>query len=452
MLKRMIQAEIKEWIKNGKNALLVEGARQVGKTYLIRATLEEYHPNFIEINLIENEEFKNILSELSNNLSSFTNYISLISNKPLIKGETIIFIDEVQEFKEIVTAIKFLVDKGDYRFILSGSLLGVELVNLKSAPVGYLDTITMYPLSFHEFIDNLDFPESLIAELKTSYTNMTPVNEAIHNELLKAFNNYLIVGGMPSAVASYIENNDFNKIAAIHKNIIELYKKDFTKYEEKNKKLSIMKIYELIPDELSDSNKRFKFSSLTDGGRYDKYENSFNWLIDAGVALPIHNLSEPKLPLRINKSSSLFKFFMSDVGLLTSCYGNSTKLQLLANKPSLNAGAIYENVVAQELIAHGFTPYYFSNHKQGELDFVIEYNGSVLPIEVKSGKDYTRHSALNNCLNNVSYGIKDAVVFSRANVSQADNTKYLPIYMIMFLKEDIKIELPRINFKELLNN
>lgn len=446
MLKRKIETKIKDWLANSNKALMVEGAKGVGKSFTIRETLKESGLDYFEINLVKDKDSLNLLKHFHNNPSEFFDYITLIANKTLKEG-SVIFLDEVQEYKEIVTAIKFLVENGKYKFILSGSLLGVEIFDLKSAPVGYLDTIKMYPLDFEEFVINNNVPKELMDRLESCYKTLTPVTSSLHEKMMTLFRIYLIIGGMPDAVNQYLQYKDFNKVDNVHKNIIEQYKKDFTKYDSKDK-LYLNHIYSQIPSQIADNNKRFNLSCLTQNARLSKYQNGLNWLIDAGVAISVFNLTETRLPLQIKKKETLFKFFMSDVGLLTSCYGNSTKLGILQDSVNLNAGAIYENVVAQELIAHGYETFYYNSHKFGELDFVIEHEGSILPIEVKSGKDYKRHNALNNVLNNETFGIKKAYVFSIGNIEKEDKIIYLPIYMIMYLKEDNNIILPTINFDE----
>ena len=431
MLYRKIEKNIENWLKTSKSALLIEGARQVGKTYIIRSTLSTCGVPFFEFNLIENPDVIKIFETSKNNINSFVDYLSFLCGETIEKG-SIIFLDEIQQCKEIVTYIKFLVDQNDYKFILSGSLLGVELVNLKSAPVGYLEILKMYPLDLEEFCINQGVPNNILGELRICFEKEKEVPSIIHDKMIEIFKNYLIIGGMPDSVNKFLEEKSLADIEKVHKNLIELYKLDFTKCEE-NSRLKLMKIYELLPAELSSPNKRFIFSDLENRGRFDRYENSFNWLIDAGVALPTYNISEPRLPLKINMDNSSFKFFMSDVGLLTSCYGSATKHALVVGDNSLNAGAIYENFVAQELAAHGFDLFYFNNRRLGELDFVIEYEEKALPIEVKSGKDYVRHSALNNALKNEVYKIDKAIVLSNYNVSKNGNILYLPIYMTMFI-------------------
>lgn len=447
MLHRKIETSIIHWLKNEKKALLIDGARQVGKTYIIRKVLKDEHCDYIEFNLIETPEIIGLLASCETVDDLITN-LSLFSKKPFIKGKTVIFFDEIQEFKELATKIKFWVDEGSFRFIFSGSLLGVELKNIKSAPVGYLKTITMYPMDFEEFLQIYNFTDELKESLHTSFIEHKPVNEEVHGRMMKIFNTYLDVGGMPSAVKRFNQTKSLEDVISEHEDIVVQYKKDFTRYEKEDKKPYLTQIYDLIPAELNSQTKRFNFADLKKGLRYERSEENFLWLWGAGVALPSYNVSEPIVPLLLNEKSSLFKLFLSDVGMLTSLYGRATKMQLLSNDQNINYGAIYENVVAQELKAHGFKLYYFNSRKTGELDFVIEYNGEILPIEVKSGKDYNRHSALNNVLNISNYSVKEAFVLSNYNVSVVGKITYYPIYMLMFIRND-NIKMPKIELDDL---
>lgn len=438
MLFRKAETKINKWIESNDVALLVTGARQVGKTFLIRECLKNSKYDILEINFLKSPELVESFNySISQNAQNLIQLFSIISSKPLKKKETIIFIDEVQECKEILTAIKFLVEDGSYKYVLSGSLLGVELVNLKSAPVGYLHTIQMYPLDFEEFLIANKLHTSFIDELRTCFNNRTRVNDFLHSKIIDAFHRYLIVGGMPKAVSTYVETNDFVETSIVHNDIINQYRNDFSKYEnDKSKKLQLKKVYDLIPSEINKPNKRYVYNHLDKNIKYDRYENNFNWLIDAGVAIPVYNVSEPKTPLLINKKDNLFKFFLSDVGLLTTMYGNATILKLLQNSNEINYGAVYENFIAQELYCHNIKPYYYNNKKNGEIDFIIEYMGNINLFEIKSGKNYKVHSALNNLFNIRDYNIDSAYVFSNYNLEKNDKITYLPIYMIMFFEEN----------------
>lgn len=271
------------------------------------------------------------------------------------------FFDEIQEFKELATKIKFWVDEGSFRYVFSGSLLGVELKNIKSAPVGYLKTFTMYPLDFEEFLQIYNFSQDLRASLYRSFAERKPVNESVHERMMQIFNMYLNVGGMPSAVETFKETRNLEDVIAEHNDIVMQYKKDFTRYETEDRKPYLTKIYDLIPAELNNSNKRFNFADLKKGLQYSRSEDNFIWLANAGVALPVYNVAAPTIPLLLNAKSSLFKLFLSDVGMLTSLYGRATKKQLLSDDQDINNGALYENVVAQELKVHGFKLYYYNS-------------------------------------------------------------------------------------------
>ena len=446
MLQRKIEKQIWNWLENDRKALLIEGARQVGKTSVIRKVLEDAKRKYVEFNLIDQPEIVGLFKNIENADDLIAN-LSLLTDKKLIKGETVLFFDEIQEYKEIVTKIKFLVDEGAFRYIFSGSLLGIELKNIKSAPVGYMRTLTMYPMDFEEFLQLYNFTDELKEVLRKSFEQRIPINDALHEKLMQIFRMYLIVGGMPAAVKKFRETKDLEDVFAEHEDIITQYKKDFTKYEAEEKRLYLTRIYDLIPAELNAKNKRFNFSDLQKGLRFERSEDDFIWLEKAGVAMSAYNTSEPIVPLQLNEKSSLFKFFLSDVGLLTSMYGKATKLKLLNNEEDINCGAIYENVAAQELLAHKYKLFYYNTKSQGEVDLMIEYQGDVLPIEIKSGKTYQRHSALNNLLKIENYKIDQAFVFNNYNVELKDKIVYYPIYMLMFINENEMLQLPKVEIK-----
>ena len=435
MLKRKIEKNIEKWLDNSEKALLVYGVRQAGKTFIIRECLKRNGCEYIEFNLINQPELVEILRD-STGIDDLILKLSLYSEKKIIPGKTIFFFDEIQRYKEIVTKIKFLVEDKRYRYILSGSLLGVEIVNLKSAPVGYLQTLNMYPMDFEEFLQIFSVDETIINNLRNCFVTKTKVDEIIHNKIMEMFNIYMIIGGMPAAVERYRNTENIDEVMEEHRAIIEQYKLDFTQYEEENRKLIITHIYELIPAELNEKNKRFMIADINKNLRYDRISDSFVWLWKSGVALGVFNTTEPTIPLMLNEKSALFKLFISDVGLLTTIYGKSCKLKIVNKEGDINKGAVFENVVAQELHAHGYPLYYYNSKKFGEIDFIVEQNGKSLPIEVKSGKAYNKHSALNNLMNAKEYGIEEAFIFTNDNVKIEGKLNYLPIYMVMFLKDE----------------
>lgn len=432
MLKRKIDSFIKEFFRRSKNALLITGARQIGKTFSVREFGKKFE-SFIEINFVENQSAVEIFKTAKNSADILLR-LSAMTNIPLIKGKTLIFFDEVQKCPEIVTAIKFLVEEGSYRYILSGSLLGVELRDLRSVPVGYLEVKDMYPLDFEEFLICNNVNKAIISHIKDAFYEKRSVDDVIHVKLLELFRLYLVVGGMPAAVSKYLETNNLQEVLAVQQEIIRLYKWDISQYAYKNK-LKIEEIFDLIPSELNAKNKRFILKSLNQNAKFTYYEDSFLWLKNAGVALPVYNVEEPKVPLLLAKSRNLFKLFQSDVGLLAAQYSDGIQLKIIMGQSDINFGAIYENAVAQELAAHDFNLYYFNSKKQGELDFVVEKDGMILPIEVKSGKDYAVHRALTNILENSEYNIKEALVLSNANIKQVGKILYAPIYMVMLIEK-----------------
>ena len=436
MLKRKIEKDILRWLEDSEKALLIYGVRQAGKTFIIRECLKLANCDYIEFNLIRQPEIVDILDKAAG-IDDLILKLSLYSNQKIIPEKTIFFFDEIQRYKEIVTRIKFLVEDKRFRYILSGSLLGVEIVNLKSAPVGYLQTLQMYPLDFEEFLQIFNVDEAVIEKLRSAFMARQPVDEVIHSKIMDMFQLYLIIGGMPAAVEKYRTTGNIDDVIDEHRAIIEQYKLDFTQYEEENRKLMITHIYELIPAEINEKNKRFMIADIKKNLRYDRIADSFTWLWKAGVALAVFNATEPTIPLLLNKKSSLFKLFLSDVGLLTTIYGKACKLKIVSQEKDINKGAVYENGIAQELYAHGYPLYYYNSKKKGELDFVVEHAGRVLPIEVKSGKGYEKHSALDNVMSVKEYAIEEAYVFTNDNVKVKGKLTYLPIYMVMFLKEDL---------------
>lgn len=425
---------VKEWLEHSDKALLVTGARQTGKTWLIRDEIDKSGYTRFEVNFIDQPDMVGYLNaEMS--AEEFLTKLKMIMPEDCKAQKTVVFFDEIQKCPEIVTKIKFLVDEGSFRYVMSGSLLGVELKGIASAPVGYLTILKMYPMDFEEFMIANDVSNTTLEMLQEKFETCCPVDEFIHQKLLSLFFVYLIVGGMPDAVKAYIETKDIREVDKVQRDITMLYKEDFTQYELEDKKLKLRSIYDIIPVELNKQNKKFVFTMLDKELKFDRYENSFLWLKDAGVALPVYNVDAPVIPLLASKSSNVFRLFSSDIGLLTSAYPAETKMELIGKNGEVNNGAHFENAVAQQLTANGLEPYFCKKKNIGEMDFVIEMSGRIVPIEVKSGKSYKTHRALDKFMNVSDYHLEKAYVFSVGNVEVDGRVIYLPIYMCYLLKE-----------------
>ena len=425
---------IEEWLKSSDKALLVTGARQIGKTWLIREEIAKSGYRKFEVNFIDQPDLVDYLN-VKMSANEFLVKLKMIMPEDCKPQETIVFFDEIQKCPEIVTKIKFLVEEGSFKYVMSGSLLGVELKGITSVPVGYLTVLRMYPMEFEEFMIANNVSKTTLEMLKAKFETCQPVDEFIHQKLLSLFFIYLIVGGMPDAVKIYIATKDIREVDKVQRDIVALYKEDFSQYESEDKKLKLISIYDIIPAELNKQNKKFVFTMLDKELKFDRYENSFLWLKDAGVALPVYNVEAPVIPLKASKSSNVFRLFSNDTGLLTSAYPAETKLELINKNSEVNNGAHFENAVAQQLMANGLEPYFCKKKNIGELDVLVELDGKVVPIEVKSGKAYKAHKSLDNFMKISDYHIEKAYVLSVANTEQEGAVVYLPIYMCYLLKE-----------------
>ena len=425
---------IEEWLKSSNKALLVTGARQIGKTWLIREEIAKSGYRKFEVNFIDQPDLVDYLN-VKMSADEFLVKLKMIMPEDCKPQETIVFFDEIQKCPEIVTKIKFLVEEGSFKYVMSGSLLGVELKGIASVPVGYLTFLRMYPMDFEEFMIANNVSKTTLEMLKAKFETCQPVDEFIHQKLLSLFFIYLIVGGMPDAVKTYIATKDIREVDKVQRDIVALYKEDFSQYESKDKKLKLISIYDIIPAELNKQNKKFVFTMLDKELKFDRYENSFLWLKDAGVALPVYNVEAPVIPLKASKSSNVFRLFSNDTGLLTSAYPAETKLELINKNSEVNNGAHFENAVVQQLMANGLEPYFCKKKNIGELDALVEMDGKVVPIEVKSGKAYKAHKSLDNFMKISDYHIEKAYVLSVANTEQEGAVVYLPIYMCYLLKE-----------------
>ena len=437
MIERKIYNRLRDFFLHDRRAVLVTGARQIGKTYAIRQVGQACFEHFVEVNFLDRPELVRLLSSAAGTQDLLLRLSGLFGDH-LVPGRTLIFFDEVQECREIVTAIKFLVDEGSYRYVMSGSLLGVELKDLRSVPVGYMSVMDMYPLDLEEFFRAVGVADTVMDHLRTCYEQHLPVDSFIHDKMMELLRLYLLVGGMPAAVQTYLDTNNLKRVNSVQRDVVRLYRQDIAKYDHESK-LRINEVYSLIPSELNAQNKRFVLKSLNENARFRQYEETFLWLKEAGVAIPVYNVEEPRPPLLLNKQHNLMKLFLNDVGLLASMYADDIHLQLMQGMVNVNFGAIFENLTAQELYAHGWAGddknlFYFSNKRQGELDFLIEESGSVVPLEIKSGKDYHRHNALDRVLHTEEYGIRQARVFCQDNIHMVGKAVYLPIYLLMFVQ------------------
>lgn len=432
MLKRKAYDKLMQWkASEKKQALCIIGARQIGKTTIIRHFGKKNYKQFVEINFVTDEKAKEIFSDSFDANTIITN-LTAYTLQELEPGNTLILFDEVQACPAVRTAIKFLVEDGRFDYIESGSLLGVKYNDVASYPVGFEEIYRMYPMDFEEYCFANGVPESTLMYLRECYEGCTPISESVHNTMNKLFYSYIVVGGMPEAVRIFVETHDVAKVIAYQQTILEQYRLDISRYAGGNMKLKIKEIYDGIPSQLNEDNRRFFVNSVNKNARLERYENSFKWLDDAGVALPCYNVDAPKAPLELNEKHSLFKLYMNDSGLLCAACMENIQFDILNGKLDINLGSILENVMAQQLKSNGFKLRYFDSKKYGEIDFVVQNGTQIELVEIKSGKDYKTHKALNNVRSVSEWSFKRAVVFCNSRIELLDGVTYLPWYLIMF--------------------
>lgn len=434
MLRRRAWDRLLSWKEQkDKKALCIIGARQTGKTTLVRQFAKENYECFAEINFITDPGAVSIFADTLEADTVITNMTAYL-RRPLIPGRTLVLLDEIQECPEARTAIKFLVEDGRFDYIETGSMLGVRYKEVRSYPVGYEEIYRMYPMDIEEFLWANGVQDRTIEYLRDCFEKSVPVSESVHTTLNKLFMSYMVVGGMPQVVNTYVETHDIGRVIENQNEILELYRLDISKYAHGNDKLKIRAVFDSIPSQLNDQNRRFILKKVDENGRQNRYENSFEWLSDAGVALPCYNVTEPQPPLKLNEKHSLFKLFMGDTGLLCAACMENIQFDILQGRADVNLGSVLENTMAQELRAKGFSLSYFSSKKYGELDFVIQRGLSVDLLEIKSGNDYKKHKALDRVLSVGQWKFGDAYVFCKGNVESAGDVKYMPWYMIMFYR------------------
>lgn len=438
MLYRKIESVIEAHLQsNSKKILLIDGARQVGKTYIISHVGRKLFENYIEINMVADSLGDRLFANTKTVDDFYLQVSMLAGDKMKEKENTLIFIDEIQAYPQLLTLLKFLAQDGKYNFIASGSLLGVTLSQTTSIPMGSIRKVRMFPLDFEEFLYANGMNQIAIDAMRSKFDRLEALDEPMHNKMMDLFRKFLLVGGLPDAVNTYLAEKNIQSVREVQKEIHDYYAADASKYDGE-RKLMIRRIYDLIPSNMENKKKRVVAQSIENkrGKTFNDYSDEFEYLISAGIALNVQAISNPVFPLIESTGKNLLKLYLNDVGILTGIlYGNNIRA-VLDDQKSINLGSVYETAVASELIAHGHNLFYYDNRQKGEVDFLIDdYSSlSAVPVEVKSGKDYTIHSALNTFVQNEDYHVKKAYVVSNERAVQVKGKIiYIPIYYVMFL-------------------
>ena len=441
MLYRKITKRIEEYFSaDSDRMLLIDGARQIGKSYIVRYVGEKMFSNYIEINMEEDKLGDRIFADAKTTKDFYMALSVVAGDKMKERENTLVFIDEIQAYDHLLTLVKFLMQERRFTYIASGSLLGVTLKNTQSIPIGSLDVCHMYPMDFEEFLYANGVGEVAIEAMRESFDKQEALSEAMHNKIMDLFKKYLLVGGLPKAVETFVESRNVVEFRSIQREAHELYGVDASKYEaEHNKRLKIRRIFDMIPSNLENKKKRVVITDIEDKKwkRSNDYLDEFDYLISAGITLEVKAISTPTYPLVEHSGKNLLKLYLNDVGILSGIFYRNNIKAVMSDMKSINLGSVYETVVAQELKAHGYDLYYYDNKKNGEVDFLIDDadNLSNIPIEVKSGKDYTVHSALDRFISNDDYNVKRAYVLSNEReVFAEEGIIYIPIYYIMFFR------------------
>lgn len=430
MLYRSAIEELRSWKQTKtKQALMVMGARQVGKTTLVREFARQEYGSIAEVNFFNNTLAAETLSSAVD-VDDLMLRLSALTGVEMVPGKTLLFLDEIQECKDMLTWVKFLAERNGVDTILSGSLLGLDAyVHVRSLPVGFLRKMRMYPLTFEEYCRARGVTPQIWSTMEEAVLAHEPVPDFIHELLSRRFREYLLVGGMPDAVRAYSETSQIVPVRKLQRDLFDLYEDDIVKYVgDAVEARQIKMVYEAIPAQLNTPMKRFKYARLGRNLRFANLETAFDWLTSAGIAIEATRVGQVNYPLGFSEDRTSFKFFLNDTGILTSRLMGGVDLDIINGRTNINYGSIFEAVVAQELLARGFVPHYYSSKKGGEVDFVVEdsMTGKTRLIEVKSGKDYRRHSALTGLLESGEAG--DAVILHDGNIEVEKNRIYAPIY------------------------
>ena len=447
MLRRKIRHTIYNHLASGDTKIMViDGARQIGKSYIIRDVAKELFPNYIEINFVE-DKAGDKLFENATTTEEFYFRLSTIAGDKMngTKDDTIVFLDEIQAYPHLLTLLRFLRKEGKFSYIASGSLLGVTLRRTASVPAGDILINHMFPLDFEEFLWANGFSDEAIGTMEARFIARDSLDETMHSKMLDLFKKYLLVGGLPDAVNEFLKSRNMVAVRAIHDSIHTLYGIDAAQYDLDHK-LQITRIYNMVPSLMANKKKRIVYADIseTGGKRSNDYNDEFDYIIGSGICLDVKAISSPTFPLKESESKNLLKLYMNDIGLLTNELYKYNIDAVMNDRLSVNLGSVYESVVASELKAHGIKQlFYYDNKAHGEVEFILDDYGNtaILPIEVKSGKDYTIHRALNTFMSNPAYRVKQAYVLSNEReIKQEGYLTYLPIYFTMFIKENMPDE------------
>ncbi|MCL2628493.1 MAG: AAA family ATPase [Oscillospiraceae bacterium] len=431
MLKRKIYDDLMQWkSRKDKQCLVVKGARQVGKTFIIELFAKENYKHWITINFVQNPACKAIFDG-DLDTETIIKQISLrIPGAKMVPGETLLFLDEIQDCPGARTALKFLTQDGRFDIIASGSLLGINYKDVTSYPVGYVEHLEMYSLDFEEFLwANSVSPES-IADIKECFDQRKTVPAAMHERMTELFKEYIVVGGMPRAVDEFVTTHNFAGVLKIQRGIIADYEDDIAKYAKDSEKAKARACFLSIPKNLSKDYKKFQYSIVERGGTARKFGGSLMWLYDAGVINFCNNLSIPELPFEGNAKSDCFKVYMCDTGLLMAMLEEGSQEDVIDGNLGIYKGAIYENIIADIFGKSGKKLYYFEHNSKLEIDFFIRRNKTATAVEVKSA-DNTKSKSLNAVIE--KFNVKRGVRLSTKNVGGTDDFESFPLYMAMFL-------------------
>lgn len=454
MLERKFTTELEHFLlAEPRKILLVNGARQIGKSYIIRYVGKRLFPHFVEINLKADQEGNGIFATVRSKEDFYLQLGAIAGNNLGTRDDTLVFLDEIQSYPHLMTMLKFLNEDGKYRYVASGSQLGVALSQTPSVPIGSIAVRQMYPLDFEEFLWAMGCGKETLKDTEKKFLAKEPLNDSMHNYMLQQFKIYLLVGGMPDAVNKFVASRNIAQVRNIQRDILDLYRIDASQYDDE-RKLVIRKIFDMIPSNMENKKKRIIIKNIETTKahkQYNDYAEEFEYLTNSGVALAVQAISKPAFPLIESESKNLLKLYLNDVGLLTGVLFGTNINAVLHDERSVNLGSVYESAIAQEFHAHGYSLHYYDNKQKGEVDYLLDdyRNLTVLPVEVKSGKDYTVHSALNRFLSTPDYNIHEAVVLSNEQRVYTENgITYMPVYYCMFFtnhtEEDNELTIPEV--------